>query len=291
MNNSIQKISNQNFKANFQTDEVFVKSEVKSLSEITGYPTRKGLTKAIISEGKIVNIVSNSYGHLPNEKYFNLVEENLINSEIDFVTRSFNRDNASFAVDYILNDESFTVNVKNGMDKIKPMLRFTNSYDGSCKTSGHFGFFREVCNNGLHIATSEVGFSVKHKGNIAEFVLPEIKQLINKFIDNEYFSLQRKFDILAETPIFNVDEFIKETAEKFNLFKYESSDKNPSPSLNARIVKDIMVREGDLLAQNANLWHGYNAFNEILHDKLKKPFGAQREIDNKIFDYLVESAN
>ncbi|WP_335964886.1 hypothetical protein [Galbibacter sp. PAP.153] len=29
------------------------------------------------------------------------------------------------------------------------MLRFINSYDGSEKTSGHFGFFRKICANGL----------------------------------------------------------------------------------------------------------------------------------------------
>lgn len=290
MQNSKQ-FNRQNFKAELQNDEIFIHSEIKNLSDITGYPTRKGLTKAIISNGEIVNIVSDSYGHLPNEKYFNIVEENLINADINYLTRSFNRNNASFAVDYILNDENYNIIVKNGNDIIKPMLRFTNSYDGSCKTSGHFGFFREVCSNGLHIATSKIGFSVKHKGNISQFVLPEIKQMINKFIDNEYYSLQRKFDTLSNTPIFNVDQFIKETAEKFNLFKYESSDKNPNPSLNARLVKYIIVREGDLLKQNANLWFGYNAFNEVLHDKLKKPFGAQKEIDNKMFDYMLELAN
>ena len=71
--------------------------------------------------------------------------------------RSINRDNRSFAVDYILSDENWIVKVKNVNDKLRPMLRFTNSYDGSCRTSGHFGFFREVCSNGLHIAQSEIG--------------------------------------------------------------------------------------------------------------------------------------
>ena len=290
MKNTI--ISNQNFKTGtLQNDNIFVNSELKNLSELTGYPTRKGLENTILSNNKIVNIVSKSYAHLPNEKYFNVVEENLINADIEYLTRSFNRNDSSFAVDYILNDESYIVNNNNGMDKIKPMLRFTNSYDGSCKTSGSFGFFREVCNNGLHVASSKVGFSVKHKGNISEFVLPEIKQLIKLFIDNEYYSIQKKFEVLANTKIFDVDQFIKDTAEKFHLFKYEASDKNPNPSLNARLVKDIIVREGDMLKQNANLWFGYNAFNEVLHDKLKKPFGAQMEIDNKIFDYLVNSVN
>jgi hypothetical protein len=122
-------------------------------------------------------------------------------------------------------------------------LRFVNSYDGSCKTSGHFGFFREVCSNGLHVATSQIGFSVKHRGDIAEVVIPEISVLIKKFLDNEYYSLHQKFQVLAERPIKNLNEFVKWTCEKVDLFQYQSSEKNPEPSLNARMVIEIVERE------------------------------------------------
>src|SRR5687767_6280748 len=154
--------SNINLKHPLQNDNVFVKNEVVSLAHIAGRPTRKGLDFAILSEGEIVNVVSKSYGHLPNEKLFYEAEQKLIDTGINYVTRSINRENRSFAVDYILNDEAYHINVKNGLDKLKPMLRFTNSYDGSCRASGHFGFFREMCSNGLHVAHSVVGFSVKH---------------------------------------------------------------------------------------------------------------------------------
>lgn len=52
---------------NLQQDEIFVSSEMKSLSEITGILTRRGFENAIISNGKIVNVVSKSYGHIPNQ--------------------------------------------------------------------------------------------------------------------------------------------------------------------------------------------------------------------------------
>ena len=42
-------------------------------------------------------------------------------------------------VAFLSSYDNFKIDVKNGLDKIKPMLRFTNSYDGSNKTSGHFG--------------------------------------------------------------------------------------------------------------------------------------------------------
>lgn len=284
---------NQNLFLNkpLQDDNVFVNSELISLSQLTGKPTRKGLEKAIISEGTIVNVVSNSYGHLPNEKFFYEVESKLIDAEINYKTRSINRENRSFAVDYILEDESFHINIKNGLDKLTPMLRFVNSYDGSCKTSGHFGFFRQVCSNGLHVAHSNIGFSVKHKGDVATVVLPEIKQLIAKFMDNEFYSLHRKFEVLAETPIQDLQEFVKYTCDKLALFQYEASEKNPEPSLNARLVLDAINRESKLLAERPNLWLGYNAFNEVLHGKLKKTFEAQKQLDAKVFEHTLQMAN
>ena len=55
---------------NLQHDDVFVTSRMTPLQDLIGMPSRRGLEQAIISNGKIVNIVSNSYGHMPNEEFF-----------------------------------------------------------------------------------------------------------------------------------------------------------------------------------------------------------------------------
>lgn len=281
-------IETQNFKHALRNDNVYGKNQVVSLETLTGMPVRKGLENAIVCEGQVVNVVSKSYGHLPNQKFFTEVEVKLIDEGIGYVTRSINRDNRSFAIDYILSDDKLVVKVKNGVDKLRPMLRFTNSYDGSCKTSGHFGFFREVCSNGLHVAHSKIGFSVKHRGNIAQVVLPEITDLVTRFMDNEFYSIHRKFEVLAEKPIKNLNDFVKVTAEHFKLFQFECSDKNPNPSLNARLVLDTIIKESGMLVSPPNLWHGYNAFNSLLHTKLKKSFENQKNLDERIFEYLLE---
>lgn len=212
-----------------QTDNVFVENSIVNFNQLTGLASRRGYEKAVISNGKLVNVVSNSYGHLPNEKFFYAVEEKLIDADLNYDVRSINRNDQAFSVDYILNDDSFHINVKNRKDKIKPMLRFTNSYDGSCKTSGHFGFFRQVCTNGLHISKTEIGFSVKHRSNISEIVLPEIKTLVSKFMDNEFYSLHKKFEVLSERKIENMEGFVKFVADKTKIFTFECSAKNPAP--------------------------------------------------------------
>jgi len=275
---------------NLRNDNIFVPNEVRDFKEVTGLKSRKGLDKVILSGGEIVNVVSNSYGHLPNQLFYAQVENMLLDANISTATRSINRENRSFAVDHILNDDSLAIIVKNGIDELRPMLRFTNSYDGSTRTSGHFGFYRKICNNGLHIANSQIGFNIKHRGEIAEVVMPNIKYLIAKFINNEYFELKRKFEVLAEKRIDNIEEYVKLTCENLKLFMFESSEKNPAPSLNARTVIDIINRECSQLNTSANLWIGYNAFNEIIHDKLKKSFQNQRDTDSKLFNYTLELA-
>jgi hypothetical protein len=270
-----------------RNDDIFVANEVRDFKEVTGINSRKGLDKAIISNGEIVNVVSNSYGHLPNQVFFAEVENMLLDANISTATRSINRENRSFAVDHILNDDSLAITVKNGQDELRPMLRFTNSYDGTCRTTGSFGFFRRICSNGLHIAQSTIGFNIKHRGQIAEVIMPNIQSLINKFMDNEYYGLRRKFDVLAEKQIDNLEGYVKMTCEDLKLFMYESSKENPAPSLNARTVIDIVNKESRQLGINPNAWLVYNGFNEVLHGKLKKSFQSQRELDNRLFNHAL----
>ncbi|MBS3913050.1 MAG: DUF932 domain-containing protein [Bacteroidetes bacterium] len=285
--NKIESVSLGNGKA-LRQDDVFPTSEVKDLSNLLNCRVRKGIEKGIFSNGALVNVVSKGYSHLRNEDFFLEVEAKLIEAELNYVTRSINREDRSFSVSYLLSDDSYVVKVKNSTDEIVPMLNFINSYDGSCRTSGSFGFFRKVCANGLHVAKSKFGFAVKHRGDVAKVVIPEIKTMVNKFMDNEFYSLSKKFVVLAERPLVDVEGFVKLTADQLNLFQYESSEKNPLPSLNARQVIDTIYKESSLLGSVPTLWNGYNAVNELLHNKLKKTFAQQAKIDLQLFNFVSE---
>lgn len=273
-----------------QQDDVFTQNSMVDLKTLTGMESRKGLEKAIICGDKIVNVVSDGYGHLPNETFFGEVERKLNDADVKYVKRSINRDNRSFAVDYILADDRYVIKVKNDMDEMLPLLRFVNSYDGSCKTQGQFGVYRKVCSNGMFGTRFDIGFSVKHRGSIVEVVMPNIETLVNKFMENEYYSLSRKFEVLAERYITDLNGFVKATADKLKLFKFEKSEKNPLPSLNARMVLDIIAKEANTLGTLPTFWNGYNAMNEVLHTKLKKSFEQQAKIDTVLFDTVMEMA-
>jgi hypothetical protein len=270
---------------NIQQDNIFVPSNMTPLHELTGIPSRRGLEQAIVSNGKIVNIVSNSYGHIPNEVFFGKAEQILIDSNLSYQKRSINRTDRSFIMDFIIEDTS-QFSLKNDADTILPMLRFKNSYDGSEKTAGHFGFYRKVCSNGLHISETKLEFSIRHSKNSTHLIMPKLNQLFDRFLDNEFYSITNKFEEMKTIEIIDTEAFVKDILEKTNLFRYECSDKNDNPSKKSREVIDILNYEALTLNEKPNLWLGYNTFNSVLHNTLKKTFSGQEKLDKVLFNEI-----
>ncbi|SFC84191.1 protein of unknown function [Zunongwangia mangrovi] len=273
--------------SNLQQDNLYVPNEILSLDLLTGYPSRKGLENAILCNGKIVNVVSKSYGHLSNKIFFEKAERMLQEAGLSFLKRSINRNDRSFVLDLIIKNKN-QFEVKNENDQILPMLRFTNSYDGSEKTNGHFGFYRKVCGNGLHVADTSIAFSVRHTRNNTELVMPKMSDLFDKFIENEYYSVVSKFRKLQSIQLLDTKQFVKDVVEHMNLFRYECSDKNPEPSKKSKEVLNILSQESKLLNEEPNFWLGYNALNHVLHTRLKKSFQQQKRLDQKLFDTVLE---
>ena len=109
-----------------QQDEIFIPSEIKSFESITGIQSRRGLENVIVSNGKIVNVVSKSYGHIPNELFFHKAEQLLVDVNLKYLKRTINRNDRSFVVDFIIDNDNL-FELKNKQDQIIPMLRFKNS--------------------------------------------------------------------------------------------------------------------------------------------------------------------
>ncbi|HZJ36962.1 MAG TPA: hypothetical protein VFD29_10095 [Gillisia sp.] len=91
---------------NLQQDELFVPSEMKTLRSLTGIESQRGLENAIISNGKIVNVVSNSYGYIPNELFFKEAESMLVDANLSYRKRTINRNDRSFIIDFIIEDKT-----------------------------------------------------------------------------------------------------------------------------------------------------------------------------------------
>ena len=147
-----------------QNDNIFGSVEMVDTKDFFGgREIASKMDKVIISNNRVVHACSPSYGLLTNQDFFGKMEEELELEGLQFKTRSFNHNDSRFSVDYILDDDSKIITVNdqrnNGIDDtIVPMIRLTNSYDGSLKTAGYLGFFRKICHNGMHLTTTQLEF-------------------------------------------------------------------------------------------------------------------------------------
>jgi hypothetical protein len=283
---------------NLRNDNIYPEVRVINIAEKTGLKMREGLDNFIEVDGEVVKVASADYGLLDNKEFFGKFEKSLDDAGISYSRRAINNRNRNFKVDYILEDESLHINIggkyakAKGIDRIKPMLTAITSYDGSQKTIGGFAGFRKVCENGLHVADMQIGFGIRHRGNMLEIVMPKIEDLIAQFMDNEFYTLHKKFDVLAEKPVPNIEQFVKYVLGKTGLAKYEKSEKNPDePSKAAEHIIATMTKESAQLGVTPDLWLGYNAFNEYIHNANNKLFTLKEEADKKMFATIMEMAN
>ena len=255
-------------------------------------PTRRGLEQAVISNNKLVNVVSRSYGLITNQEYFLEMERNMIDAGFEYKLRTINREDRQFAMDIILDDPNCKIEVKsNSNDVIVPMLRFTNSYDGSLRASGSYGFFRKVCSNGLHIATTKFAFHLKHHTKAIDIIQPTLKKMVRDFIDNEFYTVRRKFEVMWDCKVDKLQDAVRDICHTTKVFQYEASATNPSPSLNARRVMDIAVAEAAELNTDINQWIVYNAFNNLIHNHTQKSLAAQAQFDRTIYKSMTSNIN
>lgn len=273
-----------------QTDNVYGDVKIVPTAELLGMPVNKKLAQTIISNEKVVHTCSDSYGLLSNKDFFGKMEHELIEQNIGYKTRSFNHDDSRFYVDYILDDESKIITIKDAQsgidDTIVPMIRLTNSYDGTLKKAGYLGFFRKVCNNGMHMTHTQIEFSIKAtKGNMNTFV-PKIDDIVKRFLENEMYGIKDKIDtmkvhLIDEKQIF---KWVEDLAKEEKVFRFDISDENPNPSLNSKLVHDIVIRDAVATNSEPNAWLVYSAFNEFIHGKLQKNFVDQKKLDTNVFN-------
>ena len=300
-----------------QNENVFGTVEMFDTKEFFGgREVASKLDKVIISNNKVVHTCSPSYGLLANQDFFGKMEEELVLEGLNFKTRSFNHNDSRFSVDYILNDESKIITINdqrnNGIDDtIVPMIRLTNSYDGSLKTAGYLGFFRKICHNGMHMTTTQLEFKVKHTKGKMKLFIPNIEQLVQRFLSNEMFFIQDKIQKMKTHFIDEkqIESWIKELAKQdrvwadnseenylMRLRKAEESGKDISKvapakeSPNIEIVKNILIRDAETTGVEPNAWLLYSAFNEFIHSNTSQVFTNQKELDTRVFNSVAEIA-
>lgn len=298
-----------------QNDNIYGEVEILNTKDFFGgRDVASKMQQVIISNNRVVHTCSPTYGLLKNSEFFGRMEHELIDEGLNYKVRSFNHNDSRFSVDYILNDDSKTIVVNDQKssgvdDTLVPMVRLTNSYDGTAKTAGYLGFFRKVCHNGLHMATTQLEFKVKHtKGNM-ELFIPNIEDLVKRFLDNEVYSLKDKISTMKTHFIDEkqIDKWIKDLAqqervwvdngEKRYLERLDKATKEGKDlskvlkagvSPNVDVVKNILIRDANATGVEPNAWLVYSAFNEFIHSNTGIVFEKNKDLDTRIFNNVVE---
>lgn len=91
--------------------DIYQPVEVVNISKLTGLKMRDGLDNFIKVDGEVVKVASKDYGLITNQQFFGQFENLLDSAGIQYSRRAINNRNRNFAVDYILEDESFHVEI------------------------------------------------------------------------------------------------------------------------------------------------------------------------------------
>lgn len=222
----------------------------------------------------LVGVCSDIYGFVPTRDIFPKLED-LLDKNYEFNVIYKQQDYNKFYVDYIINDYDISFGRNNEI--IKPMIKIIHSYNGQLKYTVLFGFYREICTNGLFgfIKKSEIDF--KHTINNIDVIINDSINGIKYFIEKEIEQIRNKYEKLDQKECF-YPEKVEKILGKLNFFP-----KKAIPQL-----EEILINENKKgVITN---WVIYNAFNQILNNYNTKLYEEEiLKVDNKIFEYLINN--
>jgi hypothetical protein len=254
-----------------KTSDVFPKFSTNSYNEYLIIVTHE-------KEKRIVSSCSDNYCLISNRDIFPAFEKEL-EDHFKVVPKYTEKNLSQFYVDYRLIDNGFkSIDLPN-KDKLLPMMRIHHSYNKASSFNINFGYYREICTNGLWSFRSDGEYSFKHfNGNQKQIfgqIIKSAQRFIEKAPDNEKVFLK-----LLDHSVQNVEQRIEEVVKKTGYLK--------------RVQEEIVARailEHDKFEIPMTDWLIYNAFNyQLNHNKsIESPEERKMNIDKEIFEFLLKS--
>ena len=251
--------------------------------------TEFGIFAKINGEAKhtLLNVCSDIYELVENEKIFPAIETILRTAGIEFEVTYKMIDFSRFYADYTLKVGG--VSVGNRKDKIFPIIRVTHSYNGLLKYKITFGWFRLICTNGLVVPVEgkeEQNISIV--GKHTKQILESLKTLLEKvktFTKNTD-KYSEKFEVMADRSVKNWEDRIIEVMAASGVGKRGFT----------QIAERVNFESEKLYDGKVNDWLLYNGFNYHIFNavtKEGKPYDTapnlRHDQDRKVFDTLFKN--
>lgn len=235
----------------------------------------------------LLNVCSDIYELVENDKIFPAIEEILRTAGIEFDVTYKMIDFSRFYADYTI--KTGGVSVGNRKDKIFPVIRVTHSYNGLLKYKITFGWFRLICSNGLIVPVEgKEEQNITIVGKHTKQILQSLNTLLEKIktFTKNTDKYKERFEVMADRSVKNWSDRIIEVMAASGVGKRGFS----------QITERINFESGELYNGQVSDWLIYNAFNYHIFNattKEGKPYDTapnlRHDQDKKVFDTLFKN--
>lgn len=224
----------------------------------------------------LVSVCSGTYGFIPTSDIFPKIED-LLREKYKFEAIYKQQDYNKFFVDYVFEELDLSIGDKN--DIIKPAIKIIHSYNGYLKYTIMFGFYRQICSNGLFGGfSSKFQLDYKHTIHNVDKIIEDSLHEIDHFLDEEEMEQnKRKYEALDNKECFYPDR-IQEVLKIAIGF----------PKKAIVNIEELLQEENE--KGTVTDWIIYNVFNQILNNYKNKLYEEELlKLDNKIFEFLYNN--
>lgn len=239
---------------------------------------------------KLLYNSSKRYELIPCGEIFPVIEQILKDNGIEYEVYYYMFEHSRFFAEYIIKSGAIQIG-DNPEDVIFPTIIVEHSYNGRIKYKLAFGFFRQLCTNGLAMPISgKEKYNYVITGKHTKQIKASLEKLLDKF--NRFIAdsqtIAATFESLQTRVVTNWQARILAIIEHTNIAATDAAF--------AQITGTI-VRETELLGTTTvNDWLIYNAFNQYLFNPndakgkkkdQKADFTATRKKDEIILDAVM----
>lgn len=259
-----------------------VYGEISDGKLITAVPLEKNSKVVTVDtpQGRsIVNVTSDIFKLIPITEIVGPIEE-LLGKNFDYFARYRHSDYCRFFIDYVIASPQ---EVKDGDgDIILPKIRLQYGYAGDVRYDFWFGFYRQICTNGMTVLKS-VDAHLKSKSTrkrLPEVALHESLDVLVRFVENAE-EFKKQYILLGDRAVENLEDRIKEVA---------AATKFPKGLVTAAVERAEL--EVKMYGYDPSDWTVYNGLNYILNhewEALKMQEWNRQLLDVNILTHLLES--
>lgn len=230
---------------------------------------------------KIVNFCSDVYGLINNSEIFPQIEL-LLDEKYRYETTYKHYNHCVFWADYKIQNEDIIVGVEK--DKVIPMLRIIHSYNGTVRFQAIFGFYRQICTNGLWALSQGQKFEYRHIEKNKKKIFDVLQKDFRGFLKSISFNPQYLND-LAYLEIDNFNSCVDDISKNLKISEKKKQQ-----------VLDRIKYEQKETNLPFSAWLVYNSFNFVLNSNSEFTIDVTQKmkLDTELFTYLnrwIEEVN